>query len=61
MTTEAARDKLHECIDLYGLSNIRTLYASQEMDELVNVEMRKMKEGKEGKYDTDGSPSIRSV
>jgi len=46
MTTESARDKLHQCIELYDLSDIRTLEASQEMDKFVNAEMRKMKEGK---------------
>ena len=43
MTIESTRDKLHQCIELYDLSDIRTLEASQEMDEYVNVEMRKMK------------------
>ncbi|EDK34011.1 MAG TPA: Spo0E family sporulation regulatory protein-aspartic acid phosphatase [Clostridium sp.] len=61
MTIEAARDKLHECMDLYDLSDIRTLEASQEMDEFVNEEMRKMMEGKKGKYDTARSSSIRSL
>lgn len=44
MTTESARDKLHQCIELYDLSDIRTLEASQKMDENVNTEMRKMME-----------------
>ena len=61
MTTESARDKLHQCIESYDLSDIRTLEASQEMDEFVNEEMRKMMEGKKGKYDTARSSSIRSV
>ena len=58
MTIEVARDKLHECIDLYGLSGIRTLEVSQEMDELVNAEMRKMKEGK---YDTARNSSDGNI
>lgn len=61
MTIEAARDKLHQCIELYDLSDMRTLEASQEMDEFVNEEMRKMMEGKKGKYDTARSSSIRSL
>ena len=61
MTIESARDKLHQCIELYDLSDIRTLHASQEMDKFVNAEMRKMMERKKGKYDTARSSSIRSL
>ena len=47
MTAEAARDKLHQCIKLYDLSDIRTLEASQELDKLIVEEMKEEKDDKD--------------
>ena len=46
MTIEAAKEKLDLYVALYGTQDERTLKVSQETDEFVNAEMRKMMEGK---------------
>lgn len=42
---EKLKKKLREYIDLYGLSDKRTIEISQKLDELI---VQKMKEGKNG-------------
>lgn len=42
---EKLKEKLREYIDLYGLSDEKTIKISQKLDELI---VQKMKEGKNG-------------
>lgn len=38
MKVEELREELHECIELYGTSDKRTVEKSQELDQALNRE-----------------------